>query len=136
VAKFEEHLHQFDITFHNGEAVTRIAREAGGAFAVVTTKASYVCRTVLIASGRRPRWLEVSGEEEFRNKGVSYCATCDGPLFAKKTVAVVGGGNSALDAALQMMNIAEKVYVVDINPASAATRSCAARSKRRRRSKS
>jgi alkyl hydroperoxide reductase subunit F len=117
VAKFEEHLHQFDITFHNGEAVRRIAREAGGAFAVVTTKASYVCRTVLIASGRRPRWLEVPGEEEFRNKGVSYCATCDGPLFAKKTVAVVGGGNSALDAALQMMNIAEKVYVVDINPA-------------------
>ncbi|MFB3918737.1 MAG: NAD(P)/FAD-dependent oxidoreductase [Candidatus Velamenicoccus archaeovorus] len=119
-AKFEEHLRQFAITFHNGEAVTRIAWQAegaGGGFAVESAKASYACRSVLIASGRRPRWLGVPGEEKFRNKGVSYCATCDGPLFSKKTVAVVGGGNSALDAALQMVNIAEKVYLVDINAA-------------------
>ncbi|QAT16325.1 thioredoxin reductase [Candidatus Velamenicoccus archaeovorus] len=119
-AKFEEHLRQFAITFYNGEAVTRIAWQAegaGGGFAVESAKASYACRSVLIASGRRPRWLGVPGEEKFRNKGVSYCATCDGPLFSKKTVAVIGGGNSALDAALQMVNIAEKVYLVDINAA-------------------
>lgn len=117
VSKFEEHLRQFAITFHNGEAVTRIAQGPASGFIVESAKASYESRSVLIASGRRSRWLGVPGEEEFRNKGVSYCATCDGPLFAKKTVAVIGGGNSALDAALQMMNIAEKVYVVDINPA-------------------
>lgn len=117
VAKFEAHLRQFAITFHNGEAVTRIVQKVGSGFVVESDKNSYACRSVLIASGRRPRWLGVPGEEEFRNKGVSYCATCDGPLFSKKTVAVVGGGNSALDAALQMMNIAEKVYLVDINPA-------------------
>jgi len=117
VAKFEAHLRQFAITFRNGEAVTRIVQKPGSGFVVESDKNSYPCRSVLIASGRRPRWLGVPGEEQFRNKGVSYCATCDGPLFSKKTVAVVGGGNSALDAALQMMNIAEKVYLVDINSA-------------------
>ncbi len=60
--------------------------------------------------------MSVKGEEGFRNKGVSYCATCDGPVFAEKIVAVIGGGNAALDAALQMMKIASKVYLININP--------------------
>lgn len=117
VAKFEEHLHQFAILFNNGEPVKRVTRHPGGGFVVESAKTFYGCRSVLIASGRRPRWLDVPGDEQFRNKGVSYCATCDGPLFAHKTVAVIGGGNSALDATLQMANIAEKIYLVDINPA-------------------
>jgi alkyl hydroperoxide reductase subunit F len=58
----------------------------------------------------------VPGEEAFRNKGLTYCATCDGPLFAGKDVAVVGGGNSALDAALQLIRITDKVYIINISP--------------------
>ena len=56
------------------------------------------------------------GEKEFRSRGVTYCATCDGPLFAGKDVAVIGGGNSALDAVLQLITITRKIYLIDIAP--------------------
>lgn len=117
VEKFEEHIKQFDVHIKVNEGATRISRGATGvSFIVETKKASYESRCVIIASGRRPRWLNVPGEPEFRNKGISYCATCDGPLFSQKTVAVIGGGNAALDAALQMEKIAAKIYLVNINP--------------------
>ena len=57
------------------------------------------------------------GEKEFRNKGLTYCATCDGPLFVSKEVAVIGGGNSALDATLQLMRIAKHIYIINITQA-------------------
>ncbi len=116
VAKFEEHLKQFNVQLKTEEGVKRIAKAEKGHFVIETDKNSYEALSVIIASGRRPRWLPAAGEELFRNKGVSYCATCDGPLFPKKTVAVIGGGNSALDATLQMMHIATKIYLVNINP--------------------
>jgi NADH-dependent peroxiredoxin subunit F len=56
----------------------------------------------------------VPGEKEYKNKGVAYCVTCDGPLFAEKDVAVIGGGNSALDATIQMMKICSKVYLINM----------------------
>ena len=71
----------------------------------------------MIVSGKVPRKLGIPGEDEYLGRGVTYCATCDGPLFAGKKVAVIGGGNSALDAAIQMTKIAEWVYLVNINPA-------------------
>ncbi len=114
-AKFEEHLKEFDVPLKNDTAVTRISKAADGNFVVATKKESFPCRTVIVASGRRPRRLNVEGEEVLRNKGVTYCATCDGPLFAGKDVAVIGGGNAALDAALQMVRIADKVFLVNIN---------------------
>lgn len=117
VAKFEEHLKQFNVRLKNDEPVARVAKGQEQGFVVETKKGSYEARSVIVASGRRPRWLSVEGEERLRNKGVSYCATCDGPLFARKAVAVIGGGNSALDATLQMMRIAPKVYLININPA-------------------
>ena len=116
VAKFEEHLKQFDVPFRNDEAVLRVERRAAGGFNVVTARGAFETRSVIIASGRRPRFLNARGEEAFRNKGVSYCATCDGPLFAGKDVAIIGGGNSALDAALQMMRIARRVYLLHAEP--------------------
>lgn len=120
VAKFEEHLKQFNVELIANEAVKRISKASskpGTGFIVETAKEHHEAKSVIIASGRRPRWLNVKGEEGFRNKGVSYCATCDGPVFSKKRVAVIGGGNAALDAALQMMKIASKVYCININPA-------------------
>ena len=69
-------------------------------------------RTVIIATGLTPRKLEIKGEPEYLGKGVSYCANCDGPFYKGKDVAVVGGGNSALDAAEVMSKIARKVYLV------------------------
>jgi alkyl hydroperoxide reductase subunit F len=71
---------------------------------------------VIIASGKKSRELKVPGEREFKNKGLTYCATCDGPLFAGKDVAVIGGGNSALDAVMQLMKIARHISVVNVSP--------------------
>ncbi len=115
VDKFEEHLKQFSVELKNSEPALRVSKAEDGYFIIETKKTAYQAKTVIIASGRRPRKLDALGEEQFKNKGLSYCATCDGPLFSKKTVAVIGGGNSALDAALQMMNIAAHVYIININ---------------------
>lgn len=81
---------------------------------VVRTKENEIhkSRTIILAFGKSPRLLKVPGEKEFRNKGVCYCATCDAPLFAGKKVAVAGGGNSALEAALLLADVASRVYLV------------------------
>ncbi len=63
---------------------------------------------------KKPTKSNLVGEREFKNKGLTYCATCDGPLFSAKVVAVIGGGNSALDAALQLIKIAKHVYIINI----------------------
>lgn len=73
---------------------------------------TYQAKAVILAFGKTPRRLNVSGEAEFLNKGVVYCSTCDAPLFVGKDVAVVGGGNSAVDAALFLSKIAQQVYLV------------------------
>ena len=99
------------------EEVVRVEQKEypteGKVFVVHTKDGNeYAGRTLLLAMGKTPRSLKAPGEEEFLGKGVSYCANCDGPLFRDKTVAVVGGGNSAFDAALFLAKIATKVYLV------------------------
>ncbi len=89
-------------------------------FRVKATRASepieYRSRVVIVATGVHPRQLAVPGETDLRNKGVSYCTVCDGPLFRAKTVAVVGGGNSALESIIMMSSLARKVYSINLNP--------------------
>lgn len=70
-------------------------------------------KSVIIATGKSPNKLKIPGEKEFENKGVSFCTTCDAPLFAGKDVAVIGGGNSGLNAALDLVKYANKVYVLE-----------------------
>jgi len=116
--KFEQHLKKYctDVSCFDQSLVTKIERE-GKLFRVHNEHGkSYVSRTVIYATGRTPKKLGVPGEEQYRNKGVSYCAVCDGPLFGGKEVAVIGGGNSALEAILMLTKIASKVTVVNINP--------------------
>jgi len=115
-AKFEDHMRRYDIEVKEGCEVTEVAK-TGNLVSVTAAGAAYESRTAIIASGKRSRELNVPGEREFKNKGLTYCATCDGPLFAGKDVAVIGGGNSALDAALQLVKIAKRVYVVNNTPA-------------------
>ncbi|MBM3252855.1 MAG: FAD-binding protein [Candidatus Omnitrophica bacterium] len=114
--KFEEHIKQFGVQLKEGEEVTDIKRLGVDALEVITDKEKYETRAIIIASGKKPRLLNVPGELEFKNKGVTYCATCDGPLFSGMDVAVIGGGNSALDATLQLIKIANKIYLININP--------------------
>ena len=79
---------------------------------IYTDEREIETKSVIIATGANPGHLGVSGEEEFTGRGVSYCATCDGPFFRGKSVAVIGGGNSAITDALILSNLASKVYVV------------------------
>ncbi|MBU4343474.1 MAG: FAD-dependent oxidoreductase [Candidatus Omnitrophica bacterium] len=113
VAKFEEHMKKNNIALKENEDVIGIEKKKDKVF-VKTDKGEYEAKTVIIASGKRSMELGVPGEEEFKNKGLTYCATCDGPLFSEKDVAVIGGGNSALDAALQLIKIANHVYIINI----------------------
>ncbi len=115
-AKFEEHMRTFDFELHEDEAVLGVERKGDGTIIVKTGKGAYEARTLIIASGKKSRELKVPGENEFKNKGLTYCATCDGPLFAGKDVAVIGGGNSALDAVMQLMKIARHTTVINISP--------------------
>jgi alkyl hydroperoxide reductase subunit F len=112
VKKFEEHIKKYK-TDIKMEKVTSIEK-TGKAIRVKTEKSSYESKTVIIASGKKPRQLNVPGEKEFFGKGVTYCATCDAPLFTGNDVAVIGGGNSALDACIQLTKIANKIYLIDI----------------------
>ena len=80
------------------------------------SKCDYLAKTLIVATGVHPRELNITGEKEMRGKGVSYCTVCDGPLFGGKVTAVIGGGNSALESALMLADIASKVYVLNKNP--------------------
>ncbi len=113
--KFREHIESFNILLKENETVTFVKKDAD-IIIVETDKGKYYAKSVVVASGRVPRKLNVKGEEEFKNRGITYCATCDAPFFAGKDVAVIGGGNSALDAVLQLIKIANKVYLIDIAP--------------------
>jgi alkyl hydroperoxide reductase subunit F len=113
VAKFQEHMDKYGIRLNLNEEVVELEKKDNIIY-IRTTKASYEAKTVIISAGKKVKEIGVPGEKEYKNKGVAYCVTCDGPLFAEKDVAVIGGGNSALDAAIQMMNIANKVYLINI----------------------
>ncbi|MFA4842993.1 MAG: FAD-dependent oxidoreductase [Candidatus Omnitrophota bacterium] len=114
-AKFEEHMRKYGIAVAEGEEALEIAKKAD-LISVRTDKKSYEAKTVIIASGKKSKELGVPGEKEFKNRGLTYCATCDGPLFSGKAVAVIGGGNSALDAVLQLIKIAKQIYLVNVTP--------------------
>ncbi|MDD5450005.1 MAG: FAD-dependent oxidoreductase [Candidatus Omnitrophica bacterium] len=115
-AKFEEHMRTYGITVKENEEVIEVKKIAN-AVSVKTDKEPYEARVVIVTSGKKSRELGVPGEREYKNRGISYCATCDAPLFSGKDVAVIGGGNSALDAALQLIKIARRIYIINITPA-------------------
>jgi thioredoxin reductase (NADPH) len=94
------------------EEVTQIDKTDDGFVVNTGSKKAIKTKTVILAFGLTPRNLEVPGEKELTGRGVTYCATCDGPLYRDKTVVVVGGGNSALDAAEYMSKIGKKVYLL------------------------
>ncbi|MEM2186178.1 MAG: FAD-dependent oxidoreductase [Thermofilaceae archaeon] len=110
--RFEEHVRRYKVPIITGERMVGLERE-GDRWVVVTASGNrYSCYALILAIGSRRRKLGVPGEEKLIGRGVSYCATCDGPLFEGKTVAVVGGGNAALSSALYLASIARKVYLI------------------------
>jgi len=108
--KFKNQAEKFGAEFVFGE-VRKIKKEKD-IFTVWANGGNYKAQVLILAFGLTPRDLGVPGEEKFRGKGISYCATCDAPLYKNKIVAVVGGGNSALDAAFLLSKMAVKVYLI------------------------
>ncbi|MBD3388332.1 MAG: FAD-binding protein [Candidatus Altiarchaeales archaeon] len=106
----EEQMRKNDVEVVR-ETVEKVER-AGEDFNVITDKREYETKTVILATGARPRKLGVPGEEKLLKKGVTYCSICDGPLFNAMDVAVIGGGNSALEAVDFIGDIASKIYVL------------------------
>ncbi len=111
VDKIKEQVNNLGVEIVSAE-VKEITKNKDETFTIKTEQNTYQSKTVIIAIGLSPRRLAIKGEEEFIGKGVSYCANCDGPFFRNKTVAVVGGGNAALDAAEVLSKIAKKVYLI------------------------
>ena len=93
------------------QSVVKLEKIADG-FKVVTGQEEYQARSLIIATGALPKKLGVPGEAEFYQKGVSYCATCDGALYRNKKVAVIGGGNTAIQEGLFLANLAAEVFVI------------------------
>ena len=112
IQKFEKHLKRFDIEIKMDE-VTEVKKSDGNFLVITKDKSVFESRAVILASGSDPRRLEIPGEKEFLGKGVSYCPTCDGPLFSNKVVAIIGGGNVAFEAALYLSGIVRKVYILE-----------------------
>ncbi|MEK6895023.1 MAG: FAD-dependent oxidoreductase [Nanoarchaeota archaeon] len=109
--KLEEHARDYDLVTIKQELVESI-QKSGKAFVIKTKKEEYEGRTILFATGTKWKKLEVPGAQEFENAGVNYCALCDGPLFKNKTVAIVGGSDSAAKDALVLAEHAKKVYII------------------------
>lgn len=109
--KFREHCDQCGVKFQDGK-VTAVEKQENGFLVSLENGESYSAKTVLFATGAKHRKLAVPGEEEFAGSGVSYCATCDGAFFRGKEVAVVGGGDVAIEDALFLARICKKVYLV------------------------
>ena len=87
--------------------------ESGELFTIKTDKNEYKTKYVLIGTGKTPRKLDVVGSDKFEGKGISYCTICDGALYKGKDIAIVGGGNSAMEAASYMSSIANKIYIIN-----------------------
>lgn len=119
--QFKEHLKFYKVEPEEGVEVEQVIRQTDGTFLISahkdnSEKTEYTAKTVIITTGVHPKELNIPGEKEFRNKGVSCCTVCDGPLFSGKVVAIIGGGNSALEAGLMMADISSRVYMINKNP--------------------
>ncbi|MFA4913098.1 MAG: FAD-dependent oxidoreductase, partial [Burkholderiaceae bacterium] len=117
VAGLEEHVKTYDVDIMNAQRATALV--PGDEFSEVklANGASLKSRTVIVATGARWRDINVPGEKEYRNKGVTYCPHCDGPLFKGKRVAVVGGGNSGVEAAIDLAGIVGHVTLLEFDSA-------------------
>lgn len=110
--KFYQHVVSLDVPILQDVEVKDVYKENDMFFVKTNDQKTYQAKTLLLATGSNPRKLQVPGEQEFANKGVAYCAICDAPLFKDKRVIIAGGGNSAVEAAIDVAKWASDVIVV------------------------
>lgn len=111
IERFKDQIEKQDIEILQ-EEVVRLKKE-DVFFIKTSAKNEYRAKAVIIASGADPRRLEIKGEKEYIGKGLSYCATCDGPLFVNKEVAIIGGGNAGFETAKFLCEFTKKVYILE-----------------------
>jgi len=112
IAKFEDQMKHKGVEVLNDEVLE--LKKENNIFIIQTKEGKVIeAKTVIISTGAEPRRLNVKGEEEFLGRGVSYCTTCDGPLFNNKEVAIIGGGEAGFEAALFLSNYAKKIYILE-----------------------
>ncbi|MFA6459259.1 MAG: FAD-dependent oxidoreductase [Candidatus Paceibacterota bacterium] len=112
---FKKHLEAYAsdvVDIHDGESVTKVEKK-GNIFLVTTSKGSYETRTVLVTTGSYRKKLEVTGADRLEHKGLTYCASCDGPIFDGQDVAVIGGGNAAFESAAQLLAYCKSVTIIN-----------------------
>lgn len=98
-----------------GEYIEKVSKIDGG-FLIKTNKGEYRAKAVLVATGSQRRKLDVPGAEEFENKGITYCASCDGPIFSGQDVVVIGGGNAGFETAVQLLAYCKSVTLLTRGP--------------------
>jgi len=113
VARFVAHVENYGVKIQKESVVSVVKREDGN-FELKTSRGNYIAKTLILAMGAHYRKMNIPGEKEFTGRGVSYCATCDAGFFRDKTVAVVGGGNSAAVVALELTDFAKKIYLISV----------------------
>lgn len=116
VSKFESHVKRFDVEKIIGSEVSAVDLIGRSKRVTTSDGKTYWGKTLIIATGGRHRPLNIPGEKELLAKGLTYCSTCDAPLFAGAEVAVVGGGNSALGAVVDLINIATRITLISLTP--------------------
>ncbi len=109
--RFEEQVKFYPVERKQAEVI-KVERKGDHFVVRCRDGGEFRCRTVIYAAGKYPRRLDVPGEKEFTGRGVSYCAICDAPFFEGRKVAVIGGGNAALEAVIDLLKVATRVYVV------------------------
>lgn len=113
--QFDEHLESFkNVEHHHNIEVTNIVKKKANLEVITNKNDKIETRSIIICSGRNPKRLNVPGESQFLSKGVTYCEVCDAPLFQNRITAVIGGGNSALEAALSLSKLCPQVYILNI----------------------
>lgn len=113
-SSLEKHLKFYsnEITVKEKETVIKVEKYENNLFKIITNKGTYTSKTVLIASGGSRKKIQVKGSEKFDGKGITYCATCDAPMYGDMDVVVIGGGNSAFEAASQLLAYAKSVTIL------------------------
>jgi len=116
-AQLEQHVREYDVDIMNLQAATELVPAAEGGLHEIklASGATLKARTIILSTGARWRQMGVPGEEEYRNKGVAYCPHCDGPLYKGKRTAVIGGGNSGVEAAIDLAGIVAHVTLIEFD---------------------
>ena len=109
----EKHLNEYEITFYKGHKVKKVLKDSKDNILILDDELEVKSKTVIVATGAIWKKLGIEGEDKYAGKGVHYCATCDGPFYRNKDVVIIGGGNSGVEAAIDLSNIAKTITLVE-----------------------